>query len=120
MSGEEGQEPRQVELLNAAIALNPFIAEPHVQLSQLFYRAGRFAESMEEAKLGLEILYTWASCWDKRIPFRQWVAFTRMLFLRASRRAAGLESMPFENKEEPNFHHGPLVSLKTLVGELQA
>ena len=107
----------QERLLLEAVSLNPWVAEPHVQLAQLFFNAGRYPEAAEEAREALRLLYTWASCWDKRIPFRQWVGFARMMLLRATRRAADLSSMPFSSEHE-NFHCGPLVSLKEVVSEM--
>uniref|UniRef100_A0A6T0V389 DUF6817 domain-containing protein n=1 Tax=Alexandrium monilatum TaxID=311494 RepID=A0A6T0V389_9DINO len=74
--------------------LNPFVAEPHVMLSQELYRKGCFAEAVHEAAHALEIFYQWGTCWDKRHPFAQWVGFARMMVLRAKRREQGLLSLP--------------------------
>ena len=93
---EEGKD--QEKLLQEAAKLNPFIAEPHVQLAQLYFRECRYNEAKMECEMALERFYTLASCWDKRIPFRQWVAITRILHLRASRKEVGLKSMPFTDK----------------------
>lgn len=94
---EDGQD--EEKLLQEASKLNPFIAEPHVQLAQLYFSNGRYTEARKECEIALNLFYTLATCWDKRIPFRQWVAFTRIMYLRASRREVGLKSMPFTDEE---------------------
>ena len=109
----------QETALRLALGHNPWIAEPRVQLAQLYFRAGRYVEAAEESRIALECFYTWASCWDKRLPFRQWVAFTRMMFLRSSRRAQGHATSLVHSAEHANFHHGPLASLKQLVSGMQ-
>lgn len=74
--------------------MNPHIAEPHTMLSQLLYKRGEFAEAVHEAACALKILYDWGTCWDKRHSFAQWVGFSRMAVLRASRRLSSLTSLP--------------------------
>jgi len=74
--------------------LNPFVAEPHTMLSQILYKRGAFGEALHEACCALELHYQWATCWDKRHSFGQWVGFARMAVLRAKRRLASLESLP--------------------------
>tara|TARA_A100001015_G_C15038248_1_gene737738 strand:- start:1125 stop:2291 length:1167 start_codon:yes stop_codon:yes gene_type:complete len=113
---EEGDD--QEELLQEAAKLNPFIAEPHVQLAQLYFREERYTEARMECEIALECFYTLASCWDKRIPFRQWVAFTRIMYLRASRKEVGLKSMPFTDKDASLFRDSSHVSLTDLLNEM--
>lgn len=120
MAEDEAASGDEERILRSASALNPWVAEPHVMLAQLLFRDGRYEEAAHEAAEALDLFYTLASCWDKRIPFRQWVGFTRLLLLRSSRKAAGEESMPFRNDQAPNFHHGPLVGLKQLVTEMNS
>lgn len=60
----------EAELLQEAAKLNPFIAEPHVQLSQLYFREERYTDARIECEIALECFYTRAFRWDKRIPFR--------------------------------------------------
>lgn len=85
--------------------LNPFVAEPHVMLSQELYRRGDFVLAVHEAATALEIFYQWGTCWDKRHSFAQWVGFARMMLLRSKRRQAGELSLPskkvmeFEEKD---------------------
>merc|ERR1712217_526643 len=76
------------------VELNPWVGEPHVMLSQLLYKRGNFAEAVHEAACALDIFYQWGTCWDKRHRFAQWVGFSRMAVLRASRRQDGQSSLP--------------------------
>ena len=108
---------QKYQLLTDCVQLNPWIAEPHVLLAQLHYQQLKFKESRQESTIALEIFFCFATCWDKRIPFRQWVGFTRVLNLRAKRKINGEPSLPFNNNEK-NFYTGPLVSLKDLFLEL--
>ena len=108
---------QKYQLLSKCIQLNPWIPEPHVLLSQLHYRDLKFQYSEQESRIALEIFFNMATCWDKRIPYRQWVGFTRIMNLRARRRLQGEPSLPF-NDSQQNFYHGPLVSLKDLFLEM--
>jgi len=74
--------------------LNPYVAEPHVMLSQELYRKHAFAEAVHEAASALEIFYQWGTAWDKRHHYAQWVGFARMMVLRSKRREQGLLSLP--------------------------
>lgn len=76
----------QIALLYTSIRQNPYISEPHVMLSQLFYRQGKFYNAAIEARLALEKFYVLASSWDKRRSYEHWVGFSRILLLRASRK----------------------------------
>lgn len=107
----------QYQLLTKCVELNPWIPEPHVLLSQLHYQQGQFEESEQESREALRIFFNLASSWDKRIPFRQWVAVSRIMNLRARRRLEGKTSLPF-NENDQNFYCGPLVSLKDLFSEM--
>lgn len=82
----------EVRLLEDAMALNPFVAEPHVLMAQLKLQQGRWAEASQHAASGLQQFYAWGTAWDKRAPLRQWVAFTMTLFMEASRREQGCGS----------------------------
>lgn len=44
-------------------------------LAQLLYNSGRLAESVHHASLALARLYEWATQWDKRVSWAQWVGF---------------------------------------------
>lgn len=108
---------QKYQLLNKCIQLNPWIPEPHVLLSQLYYQDQRFQRSEQESRTALELFFNLGTCWDKRIPYRQWVGFTRIMNLRTRRKLLGKSSLPF-NDNQQNFYHGPLVSLKDIFLEM--
>ena len=114
---ENLNDSQKYQLLKECIQLNPWIPEPHVLLSQLYYRDQKFRQSEQESRTALEIFFNMATCWDKRIPYRQWVGFTRVMNLRARRRLQGKLSLPL-NKDKQNFYCGPLASLKDLFLEM--
>ena len=45
--------------------LNPYIAEPHLMLSQLMFNRGAFAEAAHHAAAGLEQLYVATVCTER-------------------------------------------------------
>mmetsp|Transcript_73608 Transcript_73608/g.142359 ORF Transcript_73608/g.142359 Transcript_73608/m.142359 type:complete len:431 (-) Transcript_73608:170-1462(-) len=92
--------------LRTAIAHNPFIAEPHLVLCQVLFQQGKFGEAAREARTALDIFYVWANCWDKRLPFRQWIAFTRIMLMRSQRMAKGQPSLPFSPDKKSNVRKG--------------
>ncbi|MFT5584772.1 MAG: hypothetical protein ACI9VR_002358, partial [Cognaticolwellia sp.] len=75
--------------LRAAVRLNPFVGEPHVLLAQIAFRRGRYEDSFAECAEALRKLYALGTAWDKRVGFPGWCAFTRLVALRAARRARG-------------------------------
>lgn len=79
-------EREQIALLQRSIRHNPYIAEPHIMLSQIFYRQGNFYQAALEARAALKKLYVLVSAWDKRRSFEYWVGFSRILLLRANRK----------------------------------
>jgi len=96
--------------------LNPYVAEPHVMLSQELYRQGRFAEAVHEAACALDVLYQWGTCWDKRTSFAQWVGFARMMLLRSKRRLLGLTSLPSQKlSETAGSGSEPVIYLQDVV-----
>jgi hypothetical protein len=76
----------QIALLYTSIRQNPYISEPHVMLSQLYYRQGEFYRAAIEARSALEKFYVLASAWDKRRSYDHWVGLSRILLLRANRK----------------------------------
>ncbi|XP_068647010.1 uncharacterized protein [Aristolochia californica] len=71
------------ELLSRSIEKNPFVGEPHVVLAQFYLIKGRFEEAEREAEQGLRLLLEWGSPWDKRMSWEGWIAWTRVLLMRA-------------------------------------
>ena len=102
VAADELADEAQESGLRAAIALNPWVGEPRVQLAQVLFRAGRHAEAGRQARAALGLMYQMCTAWDKRLPFQQWVSFTRMMLLRADRLASGLTDLP-EHPEHVSY-----------------
>eukprot|EP00405_Crypthecodinium_cohnii_P022654 CAMPEP_0206478374 /NCGR_PEP_ID=MMETSP0324_2-20121206/35986_1 /ASSEMBLY_ACC=CAM_ASM_000836 /TAXON_ID=2866 /ORGANISM="Crypthecodinium cohnii, Strain Seligo" /LENGTH=352 /DNA_ID=CAMNT_0053954609 /DNA_START=3 /DNA_END=1061 /DNA_ORIENTATION=- len=94
---QDGQDPEfgQISYLEEVIALNPFIAEPHVLLSQALLQRRRWAEAAHHSSRALEIFFQWGTAWDKRAPMRQWVAYAQMLLQQASVGQERTSEMPY-------------------------
>jgi len=105
----------QIMRLEIAAELNPWVAEPHVMLAELHFRASAYAKAAAHAAMALERFYTFGTAWDKRLKFNAWVAFTRLLLLRSQRRARGLSSMPTRDDLAPTSNGLQLVSISGLV-----
>jgi hypothetical protein len=116
-------EDEQIELLQHSIDCNPFVSEPSVLLSQIHYRRGDFHEAAMEARTALSKFYSLASAWDKRLPYEQWVAFTRVMLLRSNRKLLGEDShFPVYGEGTPIYTNKKglqLVSLNELLGQMQ-
>uniref|UniRef100_A0A5B6YKL3 DUF6817 domain-containing protein n=1 Tax=Davidia involucrata TaxID=16924 RepID=A0A5B6YKL3_DAVIN len=78
---------RAEEVLLMCVEKNPFVGEPHVVLSQLYLSKGRFEEAHREAEKGLTLLLEWGSPWDKRMSWQGWIAWTRVLLMKAKERS---------------------------------
>ncbi|GFZ21312.1 hypothetical protein Acr_29g0004740 [Actinidia rufa] len=78
---------RSEELLVRCVEKNPFIGEPHVVLGQLYLSKGRFEEAEKEAEKGLTLLLEWGSPWDKRMSWQGWIAWARVLVMKAKERS---------------------------------
>jgi hypothetical protein len=72
--------------LQEAVACNPFVAEPRVVMAQLLLAAGRFDEAAAQARRAVELLSEWGTAWDKRVMWRGWVAWARVLLQSARER----------------------------------
>ncbi|KAL4302381.1 hypothetical protein GQ457_10G019120 [Hibiscus cannabinus] len=70
---------RAEELLVRCCEKNPFVGEPHVVLAQVYLNKGRF----EEAEKGVILMLEWGNPWDKRMSWEGWVAWARLLLLKA-------------------------------------
>ncbi|KAF8398282.1 hypothetical protein HHK36_017209 [Tetracentron sinense] len=75
------------ELLLKCVEKNPFVGEPHVVLSQVYLTKGRFEEAEGEAEKGLTLILEWGSPWDKRMSWEGWVAWVRVLLMKARERS---------------------------------
>ncbi|KAJ7954631.1 Tetratricopeptide-like helical domain containing protein [Quillaja saponaria] len=78
---------RVEELLVKCIEKNPFAGEPHVVLTQVYLTKGRFDEAEKEAEKGLTLLLEWGSPWDKRISWEGWIAWVRVLLMKAKEKS---------------------------------
>ncbi|CAM8937773.1 hypothetical protein QQ045_014411 [Rhodiola kirilowii] len=81
-SSEKGLERAEVLLLGS-IEKNPFIGEPRIVLGQFYLGKGRFEEAQLQAQEGLKLLLEWGSPWDKRMSWEGWVAWSRVLLMKA-------------------------------------
>lgn len=72
--------------LKQSIELNPFIAEPHVVSAQLYSDLGDFDNALMSAESGLKLFCEWGTCWDKRMGWPAWIAWTRVLAQRAEQK----------------------------------
>ncbi|MGK3744598.1 MAG: hypothetical protein ACI90V_011458, partial [Bacillariaceae sp.] len=117
-------EEEQIILLNTSATLNPFIGEPSMLLSQIYYRQKNYLQAAKEARAALEKFYTLASCWDKRRSFGQWVAFSRMMLLRSSRMLEGQgRSIPVKDPHDlnyVNYNKIELSDLRDVIKEMKA
>ena len=114
----------QIALLDTAIRQNPYISEPHVMLSQLFYRQGNFYGAAVEARYALEKFYVLASAWDKRRSYEHWVGFSRILLLRANRKLEEKSChLPCAQEHNPlylTYNDLKLTSLPAMLEEMRA
>jgi tetratricopeptide (TPR) repeat protein len=67
------------KLLTKTISLNPFIAEPHILLGQIYMREGRIEEGIAEARQALKLLYAMGVNWDKRVSWEAWINWCRVM-----------------------------------------
>ena len=74
---------RAEELLVGSVKRNPFAGEPYVVLSQVCLNKGRFEEAERHAERGVTLLLEWGSPWDKRTSWEGWVAWARVLLMKA-------------------------------------
>jgi hypothetical protein len=64
-----------------------------------------------------------ASAWDKRLPYEQWVAFTRVMLLKSNRKLQGEDShFPLHDEANPLYTNNRglhLISLNEVLGQMQ-
>lgn len=75
------------EALVRSVGKNPFLGEPRVVLSQLYLSQGRYEEAEKEAEEGLRLILEWGSPWDKRMSWEGWVAWARVLLMKAKEKS---------------------------------
>ncbi|CAL2232870.1 unnamed protein product [Prunus armeniaca] len=80
-------EEATVVLLRSCVERNPFIGEPHVVLAQVYLTKAKFEEAEREAERGLTLMLEWGSAWDKRMSWEGWIAWARVLLMKARDRS---------------------------------
>lgn len=94
----------QISLLQQTAELNPFVGEPNLLLSQIYFRQGHFREAAIQAQTSLKKFYTLASCWDKRRSFAYWVGYARIMLLRSNRKLEENQySWPVVDPNDENY-----------------
>ncbi|XP_059633297.1 uncharacterized protein LOC132276061 [Cornus florida] len=78
---------RPEEMLVRCVEKNPFVGEPRVVLGQIYLSKGRFEEGEREAQKGLTLLLEWGSPWDKRMSWEGWIAWARVLLMKAKEKS---------------------------------
>lgn len=75
------------EKLRKCVEKNPFVGEPHVVLAQICLSKGRFGEAEKEAEKGVTLILEWGSPWDKRMSWQGWIAWGRVLLMKAKEKS---------------------------------
>lgn len=75
------------EMLVESVQKNPFVGEGYVVLGQIYLGQGKYEAAEEAAARGLRLLVAWGSPWDKRMTWQGWVAWCRVLLMKAKERS---------------------------------
>lgn len=75
------------ELLLGCVEKNPFVGEAHIVLGQVYLGMKRFEEAEAAAERGLQLIVEWGSPWDKRMSWQGWIAWGRVLLMKAKENA---------------------------------
>ncbi|KAH9308377.1 hypothetical protein KI387_036288, partial [Taxus chinensis] len=85
--GEKTHENSQT-LLVKSCELNPFAREPHVVLAQIYISFPRkYEEGEKEAESALNLMLEWGTNWEKRMSWEGWIAWTRVLVMKAKEKS---------------------------------
>ncbi|EWM27271.1 Tetratricopeptide-like helical [Nannochloropsis gaditana] len=76
---DKGKIDKSISRLTQALALNPFLAEPHTLLAQCHLVNGDFPRALLAAEKSIDLMLEWGTNWDKRVSFEAWMAWTRVL-----------------------------------------
>ncbi|KAJ0963952.1 hypothetical protein J5N97_029074 [Dioscorea zingiberensis] len=82
VSGGGGVEKAE-RLLKESIEKNPFVGEAYIVLGQVYLGMGRYEEGEKVVEKGLRLMLEWGSSWDKRMGWEGWVAWGRVLLMKA-------------------------------------
>lgn len=83
---EPEQQHAAVQQLQTCIGHNPFAAEPHLLLAQVYMHRRQYDAALEHATTALRLFCEWGTSWDKRLAWDAWVAFTRVVIQGAQER----------------------------------
>jgi len=72
-------------VLEQAIKLNPWVAEPYMVLSQLHMTERNFDLGRQYAEAGVQMAACWGNSWDKRIGWDGWMSWGRVLLQSAQK-----------------------------------
>ncbi|CAN6463340.1 unnamed protein product [Victoria cruziana] len=86
MSGVGEANEEAAQLLSRCSEKNPFVGEPHVVLAQTYLSEGKYEEGEREAEVGLRLMLEWGSSWDKRMTWEGWIAWARVMVMKAKER----------------------------------
>ncbi len=75
----EEQFDAAMALLQEAVGQNAFVAEPLVLMAQICLHRGEHERGRGLARQALVLLCCWGTCWDKRMSWEAWMAWTRVL-----------------------------------------
>ncbi|KAL0408999.1 UNVERIFIED_CONTAM: hypothetical protein Sradi_1834300 [Sesamum radiatum] len=78
---------RAEEMLLRSVEKNPFVGEAHVVLGQIYLGKGSFEAAEKAAERGLRLMLEWGSPWDKRTSWQGWIAWARVLLMKAKERS---------------------------------
>eukprot|EP00775_Hariotina_reticulata_P003180 gene3180-3458_t len=67
-----------IEKLQRTCQLNPFVAEPHLMLAQVYLHSKNWRAAEVEAEEALRLFLQWGTAWDKRMDWGAWLAWTRV------------------------------------------
>jgi len=74
-------------LLKTCCKINPYVAEPHFLLAQIYLNEGKYELAETEAEEGLHLLLNWVTAWDKRMTWEGWLAWARVLHYNAGQKS---------------------------------
>lgn len=108
----------QLGLLRVAARANRFVGEPLVLEAQVHYAAGRYPLALEATSEALRRMYALGTAWDKRRSYASWLAFARMLHVRAARMARGRSALPYDQTLPKTSGGLPLVAIQDVHAEM--
>ncbi|XP_051121671.1 uncharacterized protein LOC127245072 [Andrographis paniculata] len=85
-AAEIGLEKAEEMLLRSA-EKNPFVGEVQVVLGQVYLGKGDFTAAEAVAERGLRLLLEWGSPWDKRMTWQGWIAWARVVRMKAKEKS---------------------------------